>query len=391
MDPSTFERLGLRAPSGPQNRERAERATAARTLMYVFLVGALVAAAALVSPVATHIESTRIAITGGCSAMIALLLFAGYERLPGWTLSVFLLCGSMLIEWSIYAAHDPTSPFLLFYLWVAFYAFYFLGRVQAAVQTMFIGVAYGVVILAVSAEPVKLGVVRWIVFTIALVVAGLLVRVMRERIDTLLRSLDAASRTDMLTGLLDDQGFDEILEKELERARRSGNRVGLVLAQVDGDGHLRDQLGDRRADELLAAVGGEIGGTIRLNDEGARIRDEFFAVVCPYTDERGAAIMAERIGTLVRERYSGAESPHTVSFGVASYPKHGAAADALLHAVQQALDEARSLGGDRAVTFFSAENSIEERLRGSGPSLDVISDEPGHVEDDVSVTVVSHG
>jgi diguanylate cyclase (GGDEF)-like protein len=384
MDPSTLERLGLRAPSGPQNRERAERGMAARTLMYVFVVGALVAGAALISPVATHIDTLRIAITGGCSAMIALLLFAGYERLPNWTLSVFLLCGSMLIEWSIYAAHDPTSPFLLFYLWVAFYAFYFLSRSQAAMQTGFIGLAYAAVLVA-SDESLRIGVVRWIVFTIALVVAGLLVRVMRERIDALLKSLDAASRRDMLTGLLDEQGFAEILEKELERARRSGNRVGLAMARIDGDMHLRDRLGDRHADEVLGSIGREIGGTIRLNDEGARIEDECFVVICPYTDERGTAIMAERIGTLVRERYRGTELPFTVSFGVASYPKHGATDDALLHAVRQSLDEARALGGDRTVTYFSTENSIEERLRGAGPTLDVIVTEPGHVEDGLGV------
>ena len=204
---------------------------------------------------------------------------------------------------------------------------------------------------------------------------------MRERIDGLLRSLDAASRADMLTGLLDEQGFDEVLEKELERARRSGNRVGIAMAQIDGGGHLRDELGERRADELLAAIGREIGGTVRLNDEAARIRDEYFVIVCPYTDERGTAIMAERIATLVRERYRDADVSHTLSFGVASYPKHGAAADALLHAVRQALDEARALGGDRAVTHFSAENSIEERLRGSGASLEVLTAEPGQVED----------
>jgi hypothetical protein len=76
----------------------------------------------------------------------------------------------------VYAAHDPTSPFLLFYLWVAFYAFYFLNRAQAAIQTIFIGVAYGAV-LATDAASLKLAFVRWMVFTIALVVAGLLVRV----------------------------------------------------------------------------------------------------------------------------------------------------------------------------------------------------------------------
>jgi diguanylate cyclase (GGDEF)-like protein len=381
IDPPILERLGLRAPGGPQNRDRAERAMAARSLMYVFLVGAIVAGAALLSPVAAHIDGARIGITGGCSAMIAGLLFAGYDRLPSWTLSVFLLCGSMLIEWSVIGSNDATSPFLLFYLWVVFYAFYFLSRSQAAVQTGFIGVAYAVV-LEIADEPLKASIVRWIVFTIALVVAGLLVRVMRERIDALIRSLDAASRTDMLTGLLDEQGWEELLAKELERARRSGNRVGIAVARVDGEGgSLRERLGDRRADELLAAVGHEIGGTIRLNDEAARIDDELFAIVCPYTDEQGAVVMAERVGALVRDRCGGEDGRSTLSFGIASYPKHGAAADAIMHAVRQSLDEARSLGGDRAVTYFSAENSIEERLRGSGPSLDVITSEPGHVED----------
>jgi diguanylate cyclase (GGDEF)-like protein len=148
---------------------------------------------------------------------------------------------------------------------------------------------------------------------------------------------------------------------------------------------LRERLGDRNADEVLATIGREISGTVRLNDEGARIDDDCFVVICPYTDERGTAIMAERIGTLVRERYRGTELPFTVSFGVASYPKHGATDDALLHAVRQSLDEARALGGDRTVTYFSTENSIEERLRGAGPTLDVIVTEPGHVEDGLGV------
>ena len=183
------------------------------------------------------------------------------------------------------------------------------------------------------------------------------------------------SRTDLLTGLLDDRGFEEILEKELERGRRSGNRVAIALARIDGDGRLRERVDDRRADELLSEIGGEIGGTIRLNDEGARIDDELFAIVCPYTDEQGGVVMSERIASLVRERYGDSDAPQTLSFGVASYPKHGSGSDALMHAVRQALDEARMLGGDRAVTFFSSESSIEERLRGADVSLEVLTSE----------------
>ena len=71
----------------------------------------------------------------------------------------------MLIEWAVYGSGDPTSPFLLFYLWVAFYAFYFLTRRQAAMQALFIGVAYAAVVLHRSA-PLKTDVVRWFVFMI---------------------------------------------------------------------------------------------------------------------------------------------------------------------------------------------------------------------------------
>src|SRR5437763_16753450 len=123
MDPSVLERLGVRSHGGPQNRDRSERAVAARTLMYVFLVGAVVAAGALLSPASVHIDTLRVAITAGCAALMAAVLFAGYDRLPAWALMVLLLCGSMLIEWVIYASGDPTSPFLLFYVWIAFYAF----------------------------------------------------------------------------------------------------------------------------------------------------------------------------------------------------------------------------------------------------------------------------
>jgi diguanylate cyclase (GGDEF)-like protein len=374
MDPSIRERLGLKAPSGPQSRERAERAMAARSLMYIFAVGAVIAAAALISPVAHSVDHLRIGISAGCAALIAVVLFIGHDRLPHWALSVLLLCGSMLIEWAVYAGHDTTSPFLLFYLWVAFYAFYFLSRLQAALQAIFIGVAYAVV-LAHSNAPLKTELVRWLVFTIALVVAGLLVRVMRERIDALLRSLDEAMRKDMLTGLLDERGFDEIVEKEFERARRSGNRVGVAIAEVDGSGDLRRSLGERKAEEVIATVGAKLGGTIRLADEAALIEGERFAVVCPYTDERGAAIMAERVGSIVREYFKGTDSRYTLSFGVASYPKHGASADAVMHAARHALGEARELGGDRAVMFYSAENSIEERLRGDDVEIEVVTAE----------------
>jgi diguanylate cyclase (GGDEF)-like protein len=360
MDPSVLVRLGLRPSARPQGRDRAERAVAARSLMYLFLVGAIVAGSALAAQLSPTVDQARIAVTAGSAGVIAVALFFAYDATPRWALSLFLLMGSLLIEWAVYASNDPQSPFLLFYLWIAFYAFYFLSRTQAILQMAFVGFAYGVV-LQRDTEPFQTSALRWIVFTIAMIVAGLLVRMLRERIDLLLAELDNASRTDMLTGLLDERGWDELLHKELERARRSGNRVGIVVGQIDGEAPLREHLGERRADDLLSEMGALLGKTIRLNDEAARVDGEQFAVVCPYTDERGATIMAERAGAIVRERET-AEA-RTISFGIASYPKHGTSSEALMLAARHALGEARGLGGDRAVTFFSADDAIQERLR----------------------------
>lgn len=374
MDPSALERLGLRGRARPQARDRAERAVAARSLMYLFLVGAAVAGAAFAADLGPAVDHTRIAVTAAGALAIAVALLLGFDSIPRWALSVFLLMGSLLIEWAVYASGDPQSPFLLFYLWIAFYAFYFLSRSQAVLQMAFVGVAYAVV-LERSVEPVRTSILRWIVFTIAMLVAGLLVRMLRERIDHLLAELDESSRTDMLTGLLDQRGWDELVHKELERARRSGNRVGIVVGQLDGESPLREHLGDRRADELIAQVGGMIGKTIRLNDEAALVAGDQFAVVCPYTDERGATIMAERAGSIVRDHF--AEVRQTISFGISSYPKHGTSAEALMQAARNALTEARDLGGDRSVPCFSADDAIQERLRHDTIDIEVLASEPG--------------
>ena len=171
MNPSVFERLGLRPSTRPQGHERAERAVAARSLMYLFLVGAVVSGAALAASLSPAVDQTRIAVTAGGALAIAIALFFAYDAAPRWALSAFLLMGSLLIEWAIYASGDPQSPFLLFYLWIAFYAFYFLGRLQALLQTAFIGFAYAVVLEKGDAA-FQQQALRWIVFTIAMMVAG---------------------------------------------------------------------------------------------------------------------------------------------------------------------------------------------------------------------------
>jgi hypothetical protein len=54
-----------------------------------------------------------------------------------------------------------------------------------------------------------------------------------------------------------------------------------------------------------------------------------------------------------------------MSFGIASHPRHGVAAETLIRAAREARADAVRLGGDRSVVAASAANSIESRVEGA--------------------------
>jgi putative nucleotidyltransferase with HDIG domain len=95
---------------------------------------------------------------------------------------------------------------------------------------------------------------------------------------------------------------------------------------------------------LLAAHGRRI-------DVAARIGGEEFALILPHTDEHGAFLVAERLRRALRDDPPLSQAPLSVSFGLATFPRHGSEGAALLHAADQALYAAKELGRDRSVIF----------------------------------------
>ena len=93
-----------------------------------------------------------------------------------------------------------------------------------------------------------------------------------------------------------------------------------------------------------------VAGKRRI-DAVARMGGEEFALLLPETDEHGAYVIAERMRHKVRDAFSTDQIALTVSFGVAAYPNHGATADQLLNAADQALYVAKELGRDRTAIY----------------------------------------
>jgi len=118
------------------------------------------------------------------------------------------------------------------------------------------------------------------------------------------------SRNDALTQLANRRHFDEVLEGEFLRLRRSPAPLSLILLDVDHFKNFNDTYGHVAGDECLRRVGALISSMVnRSIDLAARYGGEEFAVVLPETNAQGAATLAKRI----REGIASLAIPHAAS------------------------------------------------------------------------------
>ncbi|MFL5825478.1 MAG: diguanylate cyclase [Thermoleophilaceae bacterium] len=330
----------------------ADRSVMARTLAYVFAVGAALAVVSLALPNSVAVPSVGVAAPLGALAAVATagllaVLVLGATRLRAWAFHMVLACGTVLVSAAIYASSDVTSTYPMLYVPVALYAAYFFTRRQAAAQVAFAGASYAVVLLASGKGDGS--VAAWLLTAGTLGTAAALVRTMRDRLERLIGRLSDAARTDVLTGLLNRRGFQELFGNELERATRSNRPLSVIVGDIDHFKELNDRFGHRAGDEALERLALVLRAAKRRIDTAARVGGEEFALIVPETEEHDAYVLAERLRRAVREEFEDGDSGVTISFGVASFPKHGRTAESLFHAGDLALYAAKELGRDRTV------------------------------------------
>jgi diguanylate cyclase (GGDEF)-like protein len=158
--------------------------------------------------------------------------------------------------------------------------------------------------------------------------------------------------TDELTGLYNLRHFHDTLDAELERQRRFGTEVGLMMLDIDDFKKVNDTYGHQQGDLVLIEVGRALRNLSRDIDEPARYGGEEMAVILPQTDIAGAELLAERMRTAVEElridRLDGdGQLSVTASFGVASMPYNAQDKAALIAEADAALYRAKRAGKNR--------------------------------------------
>jgi diguanylate cyclase (GGDEF)-like protein/putative nucleotidyltransferase with HDIG domain len=324
----------------------------ARILATLFAVGATLAMLTVVLP---HDSRANVAGLLGIVAiayLVAALLFWQAARLTPRVLPPALAAGSTLITGVAYFSAASPSPLIFLYLWVFLYSAYFFTAREMAVQIAYVAVAYGALLLVRA--PAGQIAAWWLVAIGTLAVAAVVIRVMRGQVQLLIARLYDAARADPLTQLPNRRGFRELLDLELARARRRDRRMTVAVGDLDHFKEVNDRCGQAVGDAALQRVARLLAHGKREIDSLARVGGQEFALVLPDTDEHGAFVICERLRCELRDEFQRDAVPVTICFGVASYPREGETAAALLRATDEALQSGKWNGRDRTMLHSPA-------------------------------------
>ncbi len=106
---------------------------------------------------------------------------------------------------------------------------------------------------------------------------------------------------DSLTGLNNRLYFNEVFERETERVLRYGNKLCVLMMDVDDFKSINDTHGHITGDKALRAVADILRSSVRKSDVLARFGGDEFVVLMPRADESNGSSLAKRIQRLIEE------------------------------------------------------------------------------------------
>lgn len=152
---------------------------------------------------------------------------------------------------------------------------------------------------------------------------------------------------DTLTGLPNRVMLQDRLGQALTQARRHGQRVALMMLDLDHFKDVNDALGHTIGDGLLQQVALRLGGRVRASDTLARVGGDEFVLIQPaLIDRGGAAVMAQKLIDALAEPFliQGDRLDIGASIGITVFPDDGADPDLLLRNADIALYRAKRSG-----------------------------------------------
>jgi diguanylate cyclase (GGDEF)-like protein/PAS domain S-box-containing protein len=164
-------------------------------------------------------------------------------------------------------------------------------------------------------------------------------------------ALHTQSIKDTLTGLYNRRYLEEMLDREIRRAARAEQSLGILLLDLDHFKSFNDTYGHAAGDAVLRQTATFVARSVRAEDTVCRFGGEEFVVILPTASLVGAQARAESIRSKLRDltvlHQGQSLGMITASVGVSAFPLHGTSPRELLAAADAALYRAKREGRDR--------------------------------------------
>lgn len=172
---------------------------------------------------------------------------------------------------------------------------------------------------------------------------------------------------DALTELPNRQMFHDLLDRDVKKAHRAGERLALMLLDLDKFKEINDTLGHDTGDILLKEVALRLSSCVRESDTVARLGgDEFAILLTELVGSGDIEHVAQKFLHKLTEPFQlGDQIAYiSASIGITLYPEDAGDIETLLKNADQAMYAAKGLGRNR-YSYFTPfmQEAVQARVR----------------------------
>ncbi|HTG00838.1 MAG TPA: GGDEF domain-containing protein [Nitrospirota bacterium] len=165
------------------------------------------------------------------------------------------------------------------------------------------------------------------------------------------RELVIAASVDKLTQIYNRRKIEEIIQAEIERARRYNTPLSVIMIDLDDFKMINDTYGHHVGDNILRTVAGILKTNIRTTDAAGRWGGEEFMIVVPATTLDNTRGLAEKIRHIIATHRYDHSCTITISMGI-SQMFRGDSFDSFINRADDALYRAKNRGKNRVEAYF---------------------------------------
>ncbi|WP_395397499.1 EAL domain-containing protein [Novosphingobium sp. BL-8A] len=167
---------------------------------------------------------------------------------------------------------------------------------------------------------------------------------------------------DGLTGLPNRSKFNDLMDRALAIAAHSGERLGVVVLDLDGFKEINDSRGHAAGDEALKTVATMLRGVLLEGEGVARLGGDEFAATILFNETHELADFVDRVASCFEGTATSAAGDFVIkaSLGVASYPEDGQDREQLCNNADLAMYRAKDNLGERICYY---EKGMDESAR----------------------------